>query len=131
MRVCVTSGWAEGTPGPVPRVGLWVPHTSPGRLRACLSSSQGCGRENGLSEDEAKRLEARAADDPGAVLPQHIVPFYLKPALTRANRVDALNRVAGSLSTDELDELTDRVRDGGEPSEVAREWLDTSRFTTG
>lgn len=104
----------------------------PGEIMATdPSNAQGCGRENGLSEDEAKRLEARAADDPGAVLPQHIVPFYLKPALTRANRVDALNRVAGSLSTDELDELTDRVRDGGEPSEVAREWLDTSRFTTG
>lgn len=43
--VCVTFGWAEGTPRPVPCVGLWVPHTSLGRLRACLSSSQGwsCG----------------------------------------------------------------------------------------
>lgn len=104
----------------------------PGEIMATdPSNAQGCGREDGLGEDEAAELEAAAAEDPGAVLPQHIVPFYLKPALTRADRVNVLNRVAGSLSTEELDDLTERVAAGEEPSEVAAEWLDTSRFTTG
>ena len=94
-------------------------------------NAQGCGREDGFDEDEAAALEARVDEDPGAVLPQHIVPFYLKPALTRADRVNVLNRVAGSRSTEELDDLTTRVTAGENPSEVAAEWLDTSRFTTG
>lgn len=104
----------------------------PGEIMATdPSNAQGCGREDGLDEDEAAALEARVDEDPGAVLPQHIVPFYLKPALTRADRVHVLNRVAGSLSTEELDDLTTRVTAGENPSEVAAEWLDTSRFTTG
>ncbi|UBI03084.1 type 2 periplasmic-binding domain-containing protein [Corynebacterium freneyi] len=104
----------------------------PGEIMATdPSNAQGCGREDGLDEDEATALEARAHEDPGAVLPQHIVPFYLKPALTRADRVNVLNRVAGSLSTEELDDLTTRATAGENPSEVAAEWLDTSRFTTG
>ncbi len=104
----------------------------PGEIMATdPSNAQGCGREDGLTEGERAQLEAAADEDPGAVLPQHIVPFYLKPAMTRADRVNVLNRVAGSLSTKELEGLTRRVREGREPNAVAAEWLDTSRFTTG
>ncbi|MFD5867423.1 hypothetical protein ACFWGD_02255 [Corynebacterium sp. NPDC060344] len=104
----------------------------PGEIMATdPSNAQGCGREDGLEEAEARSLEDRAIVDPGAVLPQHIVPFYLKPALTRGDRVNVLNRVAGSISTPEVDDITDQVRDGAEPAQVAAEWLDTSRFTTG
>ena len=69
--------------------------------------------------------------NPGAALPQHIVPFYLKPTLTRHERVNALNRVAGSLTTDEVAELTEDTRRTREPHTVAEEWLTTSRFATG
>ena len=64
-------------------------------------------------------------------LPQHIVPFYLKPTLTRHERVNALNRVAGSLTTDEVAQLTEDTRRTREPHSVAEEWLTTSRFATG
>ncbi|WP_295627181.1 hypothetical protein [uncultured Corynebacterium sp.] len=104
----------------------------PGEVMATdPSNAQGCGMEDGRDDAEVAALEAAVDEDPGAVLPQHIVPFYLKPALTRGERTDVLNRVAGSMSSDELDEITDDVLDGGDPQAVASEWLDTSRFTTG
>lgn len=71
------------------------------------------------------------ADNPGAALPQHIVPFYLKPTVDRHLRVNALNRVAGSLTTAEVRELTDDSRRTRNPASVADEWLATSRFATG
>lgn len=64
-------------------------------------------------------------------LPQHLVPFYKKPALDRHQRVEVLNRIAGSISTGEIDEMNEDVADGEAPDEIAREWLNTSRFATG
>ena len=114
------------------RVYAAVSSALPGEIMATdPSNAQGCGREDGLSDAEAAALEASVADDPGAVLPQHIVPFYLKPAMTRSDRVNVLNRVAGSMSTEELDRLTEDVEDGADAAETARDWLDTSRFATG
>lgn len=104
----------------------------PGEIMATdPSNAQGCGREDGLTADEEKALAAGVAEFPGLVLPQHVVPFYRKPALTRADRVNVLNRVAGSLSTEELGQMTAHVREGAPAGEVAGQWLDTSRFATG
>lgn len=64
-------------------------------------------------------------------LPQHLVPFYRKPALDRRQRVEVLNRVAGSISTGEVAELVAEVDAGAEPAAVARRWLGASRFATG
>ncbi|MBV7295071.1 hypothetical protein KRX51_03950 [Corynebacterium sp. TAE3-ERU12] len=64
-------------------------------------------------------------------LPQHLVPFYAKPALDRRDRVQVLNRVAGSISTVEVSQLDRRVQSGADPAEVAEQWLTTSRFSTG
>ncbi|WP_448851186.1 hypothetical protein [Corynebacterium sp. 335C] len=68
-----------------------------------------------------------------AALPRHLVPFYRKPALDRRDRVEVLNRIAGSISTKEVRELTKAVAEpGAEPAaDLARKWLETSRFTTG
>lgn len=104
----------------------------PGELMATdPSNAQGCGMEDGRTDAEWRQLEGGVADSPGAVLPQHVVPFYLKPTLTRAERTDVLNRVAGSLTSEDLEELTAKVAAGQEPAGVAAQWLDTSRFATG
>nr|WP_162933183.1 hypothetical protein [Corynebacterium lactis] len=65
--------------------------------------------------------------NPGSSLPQWIVPFYLKPALVRADRVEVLNHIAGSLSTDDLKKMTEKVRDGKDATEVAKAWLSGSK----
>lgn len=73
---------------------------------------------------DAQGCEGVDASNPGASLPQWVVPFYLKPSLVREDRVKVLNEIAGSLTTKELKEMTEKVRDGKAPaSEVARDWL--------
>lgn len=90
----------------------------PGSMMATdPSNAQGCDNVNKAN--------------PGASLPQHVVPFYSVPALTRRDRVDALNRVAGSLTTKEVAQMTKDVVNGGEPAAIAEEWLATSKFATG
>lgn len=71
------------------------------------------------------------ADDNENYLPQHLVPFYKKPALDRHQRVEVLNRLAGSISTSEIDEMNEEYSDGEAPEEIASEWLGSSRFATG
>ena len=65
-----------------------------------------------------------SADNAGADLPQWIVPFYVKPALDRSDRVRVLNEIAGSLSTEDLKLMTRAVAGGASPELVAQEWLD-------
>lgn len=65
-----------------------------------------------------------AEDNPGADLPQWLVPFYVKPALDRDDRVRVLNEIAGSLSTEDLKLMTQAVASGANPESVAQEWLD-------
>lgn len=72
----------------------------------------------------AQGCEDVSADNPGADLPQWIVPFYAKPALDRDDRVRVLNEIAGSLSTEDLKLMTRAVASGANPELVAREWLD-------
>lgn len=64
------------------------------------------------------------ADNAGADLPQWLVPFYVKPALDRSDRVRVLNEIAGSLSTEDLKLMTRAVASGASPELVAQEWLD-------
>lgn len=65
-----------------------------------------------------------SAENPGAGLPQWLVPFYVKPALDRDDRVRVLNEIAGSLSTEDLKLMTRAVASGANPELVAREWLE-------
>lgn len=65
-----------------------------------------------------------SADNAGADLPQWLVPFYVKPALDRDDRVRVLNEIAGSLSTEDLKLMTRAVAGGASPELVAQEWLD-------
>ncbi len=95
------------------------------------SGGNGDGAGSGVADVGADDIADLTSGNPGAALPQHIVPFYLKPTLTRHERVNALNRVAGSLTTDEVAELTEDTRRTREPRAVAEEWLTTSRFATG
>lgn len=60
--------------------------------------------------------------NPGEDLPQQIVPFYLKPALLRDERVAVLNEVAGALSSSDLEELVKAVEAGVDPGELAAQW---------
>lgn len=59
---------------------------------------------------------------PGADLPQWLVPFYIKPALDRSDRVKVLNEIAGSLSTEDLKEMTSLVASGEDAAAVAKHW---------
>lgn len=71
------------------------------------------------------------AEDDEDYLPQHLVPFYKKPALDRHQRVEVLNRLAGSISTSEIQEMTEDYSDGESPEAIATEWLGSSRYATG
>lgn len=82
----------------------------------------GCGWLGNTEEQRARN------SNPGAVLPQFVVPFYRKPALVREERVEVLNRVAGSLNTKDLTTMVERVRKGVPPAEVAGEWVTNSEF---
>lgn len=72
----------------------------------------------------AQGCAAASESNVGAQLPQWLVPFYLKPALARADRVSVLNEIAGSLSTEDLQKMTDAVARGESAEEAARRWLD-------
>lgn len=72
--------------------------------------------------------ERAVSANPGAVLPQFVVPFYRKPALVRQERVEVLNRVAGSLNTKDLSAMVERVREGEDSSTVAEQWVSGSEF---
>ncbi len=70
-----------------------------------------------------------SGDNPGAELPQYLVPLYRIPALDRHERVEVLNRVAGSITTAEIAEMLERVEEGESAGEVAGDWIATSRFS--
>ncbi len=92
------------------------------------SNAQACG------DDTAPVIGPGSTDaEVAAALPRHLVPFYAKPALDRRARVEVLNRIAGSISTDEVRELARSagVPGGVDAADLAREWLTTSRFATG
>lgn len=123
-------GGAENAGRPQPGVGAGgAGSLGPGGSGG--DSGSGGGSGSGLADVGANDISGEATPNPGAALPQHIVPFYLKPTLTRHERVNALNRVAGSLTTDEVAALTEDTRRTREPRTVAQEWLATSRFATG
>ncbi|MDO5731657.1 glycine betaine ABC transporter substrate-binding protein [Corynebacterium sphenisci] len=85
-----------------------------------------------MATDPSNAIACGWLDGEGAgYLPQHLVPFYRKPALDRRQRVEVLNRVAGSISTGEVAELVAEVDAGAEPAAVARRWLGAGRFATG
>lgn len=71
------------------------------------------------------------SSNPGATLPQHIVPFYGKPSLTRRDRVEVLNRIAGSLTDDDLKNMLAKFDAGEDAESIAQDWVETSRFATG
>lgn len=71
----------------------------------------------------AQGCRQTSESNPGANLPQWLVPFYVKPALVRAERVNVLNEIAGSLSTEDLEAMTQAVMNGDSADEVARQWL--------
>lgn len=65
-------------------------------------------------------------------LPQYLVPFYAKPALTRATRVAALNRIAGTITTDDIRGMSAEAgRPGADPAGIAGHWLRTGSFAEG
>lgn len=70
-------------------------------------------------------------NNPGATLPQHVVPFYGKPALTRRDRVEVLNRIAGSLTEKDLKSMMEKKKSGESSESIAQDWVETSRFATG
>lgn len=72
----------------------------------------------------AQACENSVSDsNPGASLPQWLVPFYVKPALDRDDRVKVLNDIAGSLSTEDLKEMTASVAGGKDAEAVAKHWV--------
>ena len=95
----------------------------PGDLMATDASSiTGC---NWLGDTEKERAQSM---NPGAVLPQYIVPFYRTPALVREERVDVLNRVSGTVSAREYASMVKKVRKGEDPADNASEWLTNRGF---
>ncbi|MDO4631485.1 MAG: hypothetical protein Q4A82_04270 [Corynebacterium sp.] len=66
---------------------------------------------------------ALGCSDEDSAIPQHIIPIYRVPVLDRDER-DALNVISGTLSTEELEELVEKSREGKNPSEVVSQFLD-------
>ena len=56
-------------------------------------------------------------------IPQHIIPIYRNPVLDRDER-GALNVVSGILTTEKLEKLVEKSREGKNPSEVVSQFLD-------
>ncbi|MET7898310.1 ABC transporter substrate-binding protein [Streptomyces mirabilis] len=60
---------------------------------------------------------------------QNVVPVFRRDALTQPME-DACNAVSAKLNTRELRDLVTKVTDGGDPSEVASQWLKQNRLDT-
>ncbi|MFI2279102.1 glycine betaine ABC transporter substrate-binding protein [Nocardia beijingensis] len=63
------------------------------------------------------------SDDEYAVRAENVLPLFRKGLLDQ-REIKKLNYVAGELTTDELVAMIRDIRDGAEPSDVARAWLD-------
>lgn len=77
---------------------------------------------NGLSATDPSNALGCPGDN--SDLAHNLVPIYRTPVLSRRDRI-SLNKVSGSISTAELEELVTRARQGENTSDMVTEFLST------
>ncbi|MFD4367868.1 glycine betaine ABC transporter substrate-binding protein [Rhodococcus sp. NPDC058521] len=107
---CTFAGVADGAADPEVLERLGADRASVGALTT-LSGLLGSGNLVALSDDE------------GAFRAQNVVPLHRSGTLAEA-QIKALNVVAGELTSADLADMVDQVREGAESEDVARAWLD-------
>ena len=90
------------------------------RREAVYQAVMGSIGDNINGADPSNALGCSEQD---SAIPQHIIPVYRSSVINREER-GVLNVISGTITTEDLEKMVEKSKNGHTPADVVREFLD-------